>query len=105
MVALEFGVLDEEVRSPLTAALFSGVLFILGSLPSLLPFIPKNQTPKKGLLIAALFTSIFLLLVGAIKTWATRGKCVRAAIENLAIAGLGGLFAYFVGRLFDMILH
>jgi VIT1/CCC1 family predicted Fe2+/Mn2+ transporter len=105
MVALEFGVVEEEKRSALTAALFSGVLFILGSLPSVLPFIPKNQTPNSGLLIAALSTSISLLLVGAVKTWATRGRCLCAAIENLVIAGLGGTVAYFVGRLFNTVLH
>lgn len=105
MVALEFGVIEEETRSALTAALVSGVLFILGSLPSLVPFIPKNQTPDTGLLIAALATGTCLLLVGSIKTWATRGNCLRAAIENLAIAGLGGVIAYFVGRFFDKILN
>lgn len=105
MAALEFGVIEEETRSASIAALFSGILFILGSLPSLLPFIPKNQTPLLGLLIAASSTSISLLIVGGIKTWATRGNCLRAAIENLGIAGLGGVFAYFVGRLFDKILH
>lgn len=105
MEVLEFGVVGEEQRSPLTAALASGSLFILGSLPSVIPFIPKNQTSRLGLLIAAASTCLFLLLVGGIKTWATRGNCVRAAIENLTIAGLGGVVAYFVGRFFDKVVH
>jgi VIT1/CCC1 family predicted Fe2+/Mn2+ transporter len=105
MIALEFGVVEEEERSPITAALFSGFLFFAGSLPSLLPFVPKNQTSGSGLLLAAVATTVSLLLVGGIKTWATRGNCWSAAIENLTIAGLGGLFAYFVGRFFDQIVH
>lgn len=35
-----------------------------------------------------------MLLVGAIKTWATRGRMLEAAMENLIIAGLGGALAY-----------
>jgi VIT1/CCC1 family predicted Fe2+/Mn2+ transporter len=97
MVALEFGVVEEEKRSPIRAALFSGILFFAGSLPSLLPFIPKKQTSTIGLLCAAIATSVSLLLVGGIKTWATRGNAIEAAVENLAVAGLGGVIAYVVG--------
>jgi VIT1/CCC1 family predicted Fe2+/Mn2+ transporter len=106
MVALEFGVVAEEERSPWMAAVASGVLFLFGSLPSVLPFFARNQsTPTLGLIIAAVVTCLSLLLVGAIKTWATRGNCVGAAIENLAIAGFGGAFAYGIGVLFDKVLR
>ena len=105
MVALEFGVVETEERSPWAAATVSGVLFFLGSLPSLLPFIPENQSPQMGLFIATIATVISLLCVGAVKTWATRGDCLSAAIENLVIAGAGGLLAYGVGAFFDNLLH
>jgi VIT1/CCC1 family predicted Fe2+/Mn2+ transporter len=42
MVALEFGVTQTGERSPLTAALYSGMLFIVGSLPSVLPFLARG---------------------------------------------------------------
>jgi vacuolar iron transporter family protein len=105
MVALEFGVVEEESRSPITAALVSGLLFFLGSLPSLLPFVDKNQTPQQGLLIAAMATTASLFFVGGIKTWATRGNCWTAAIENLVVAGCGGVLAYIVGKFFDSIVR
>lgn len=106
MVALEFGVTQTGERSPLTAALFSGMLFVAGSLPSVLPFLArKNSTSFISLVVAAVATCIALLLVGMIKTWATRGNCFTAAIENLAVAGIGGAFAYGVGVLFDIILN
>ena len=56
MVALEFGVLDDKRRNALRAAAFSGILFITGSLPSvLLFFIAKDSTT--GLIISGISTS------------------------------------------------
>jgi VIT1/CCC1 family predicted Fe2+/Mn2+ transporter len=105
MIALEFGVVEEEERSPLTAAATSGLLFFLGSLPSVLPFLVKTIPAMHCLLIAAAATTVSLLVVGCVKTWATRGNCAKAAIENLLIAGLGGVLAYFVGAFFDHIIR
>lgn len=105
MVALEFGVVEEEERSPFFAAFASGILFFLGSLPSLLPFACGEQSTSRSLLIACVATVIALLIVGAVKTWATRGNWLSAALENLAIAGVGGVLAYYVGALFDHIVH
>ena len=105
MVALEFGVVDEEARSPILASVASGFLFFFGSLPSLLPFAFTNQPTTQALIIACVTTVAFLLIVGAVKTWATRGNCVKAAIENLLIAGIGGVLAYYVGFFFDKVVH
>jgi len=105
MIALEFGVIEEEQRSPMWAGFTSCLLFICGSLPSVLPFIFSDDRPLLGLLVAALFTVAALLTVGAIKSWATRGNCLTASLENLVIAGLGGALAYVVGVFFDYILH
>jgi vacuolar iron transporter family protein len=105
MVALEFGVVEDEMRSPIAAALVSGFLFFLGSLPSLLPFVAKAQTPQTSLVVAAVATTTPLFLVGGIKTWATRGKCWTAALENLAVAGCGGILAYSVGKFSDGIVR
>jgi VIT1/CCC1 family predicted Fe2+/Mn2+ transporter len=105
MIALEFGVIDQEGRSPLMASFASCLLFALGSLPSVLPFCFSGDKPIYGLIAAALLTTTALLVVGGIKTWATRGNCLSASIENLAIAGCGGGFAYGVGVMFDSVLH
>jgi VIT1/CCC1 family predicted Fe2+/Mn2+ transporter len=105
MITLEFGVVEEEERSPITAAITSGTLFFLGSLPSVLPFVPRSQSSSRGLLLATVATMSALFLVGAIKAWATRGNCVTAAIENFLVAGVGGVLAFIVGTLFDNLLH
>jgi len=104
MTALEFGVIEEERRSAYAAAGMSGGLFLLGAAPSVIPFAIVT-TPGPGLLAAGIGSVIGLLIVGAIKTWATRGKPLRAAVENLLIAGAGGGLAYWVGVGFDKIVN
>lgn len=104
MVALEFGVIEEELRSPIWAGFTSCICFILGSLPSVIPF-AFNVSSTEGLIYAASFTITALLIVGAVKTWATRGNCWTAAMENLVIAGCGGGIAYGIGLLFDSIVR
>ena len=145
MKVLEFGIVDEEERSPITASITSGILFFIGSLPSLLPFVPKPymdgyqerqqeqggyyaahgddevnveegttgfitfhsmiysslSAQQIGLFYATIGTVLSLLIVGGIKTWATRGNWIHSSIENLLIAGIGGILAYSVGTLFD----
>ena len=104
MVALEFGVVEEERRSPVVAGLTSCALFFLGSLPSVLPFAFIDD-PFVGLIVAAVATGLALLFVGAVKTWATRGRLLEAAMENLIIAGFGGGLAYGVGLAFDKLIR
>ena len=100
MMALEFGVVETERRKPYAAMLMSGLLFLAGSLPSILPFVFVGGTGL-GLALAAAFTGVALVAVGMLKTLATRGNPWRGGLENLAIAAAGGTVAYFVGTLFD----
>jgi VIT1/CCC1 family predicted Fe2+/Mn2+ transporter len=103
MTALEFGVVETERRKPYMAMYLSGLLFTVGSLAPVLPFAFVNS-PHFGLILAAAGTILGLLVVGAVKTWATRGRPVRSAVENLAVATLGGGLAYGVGMLFDRLV-
>jgi len=103
MTALEFGVVETERRSPYRAMFMSGGLFLVGALPSVLPFAFVSSAPL-GLLIATIGAVLGLLVVGAVKTWATRGDPVRAALENLLVATGGGGLAYGVGVLFDRLV-
>ena len=100
MKALEFGVVEAERRSPYLAAVWSGVLFILGSLPSVLPFAILDDA-RAGLVWAGALAGVALFVVGVVKTRVTRGNPLRAGLENLVVAGIGGLVAFGVGTLFD----
>ncbi len=98
MKALEFGVVDSERRSPIRAMVFSAALFALGSLSSVAPFAFVSD-PGTGLLWASILSAIGLFAVGVVKTMVTRTNPIMAGLENLLIAGVGGLIAYYIGSL------
>ncbi len=100
MMALEFGVVEEERRSPYTAAALSGFLFLAGSLPSVLPFFFVDSTGA-ALLIAAIGSGIALFGVGVAKTFVTRKNWVWSGTENVLIGTAGALISYGVGALYN----
>ncbi len=100
MKVMEFGMVDSEERSPSAAMLVSGLTFMAGALPSVLPFAFVGS-PGAGLAIAGVLTAIGLFAVGAAKSVVTKTNPIAAGIENLGIAGVGGVLAYWVGWLFD----
>ena len=101
MVALEFGVVDEERRSPWLAAMFSGLLFLAGSLPSIIPFMFSSIEPTRGLIYAAIFSGLALFGVGVAKTVVTKGNPWRAGFENLAIAAGGAVLSFAAGSAYE----
>ena len=96
MKALEFGFVDSERRSPFRAMLASGLLFLVGSMPSILPFIIFDSNT-----VAVVWASVFalggLFAVGVVKARVTRNNWVRSGLENMMIAGVGGLLAWLIG--------
>lgn len=96
MMALEFGVVEEERRSPYTAAVISGLLFLTGSLPSVLPFFFVDSTGL-GLFIAAVATGVSLFGVGVLKTFVTRKSWIWSGSENVLIGTAGAIISYGVG--------
>jgi VIT1/CCC1 family predicted Fe2+/Mn2+ transporter len=103
MMALEFGVVDSERRSPFLAAAASGVFFIAGALPSVVPFM-FDPSPTTGLLWAAVLAGIGLFAVGAVKTLMTKTNPLRAGTENLMVALAGAVLSFGVGKLFDQLV-
>lgn len=97
MKALEFGAPDSERRSPYRAMAFSGILFFLGATPPVAPFL-FTSTATSGLWWACILTALGLFGVGVAKTRVTRTNPFIAGLENLAIAGFGGVIAYIVGK-------
>lgn len=100
MMALEFGVVEEERRSPYTAAVLSGLLFLAGSLPSVIPFFFVSSTGL-GLFIAAVGAGVALFAVGVAKTLVTRKSWLRSGTENVLIATAGAFISYGVGVLYN----
>jgi vacuolar iron transporter family protein len=102
-MVLEFGILEDEKRNPFIAASVAFVLFVCGALPSVIPYTFIDNI-NVAFLTAGIFTMTGLFLVGAIKTWATRGNMWQAAIENLAVSAGGGAIAFAVGYAFEQLV-
>ena len=100
MAALEFGVVDSERRSPYKAMVASGLLFLVGSLPSIVPFAIVSSV-SLALGLATVLTLIGLFAVGWVKATVTRTSRIRSGLENLVVAGVGGLVAWVIGRAFN----
>ncbi|MEX0757201.1 MAG: VIT1/CCC1 transporter family protein, partial [Acidimicrobiia bacterium] len=56
-----------------------------------------TDTTTQGLWWATILTALALFGVGVAKTRVTRSNPIVAGLENLVIAGLGGLIAWSVG--------
>jgi len=97
MAALEFGFLAKERRSPYRAMFASGALFLFGSLPSVIPFAVFGDV-FEATVAATVLTMAGLFLVGVVKANVTKTGRVRSGLENLVIAGLGGVVAWLLGR-------
>ncbi len=102
--ALEFGVVDSERRSPYAAAVASGFLFLLGALPSVIPFAIWDDTTV-ALLAAAVLSGIGLFFVGAIKTLQTKKNWLLSGSENLVFGLAAGVLSFFVGKAFNNLIN
>jgi predicted membrane protein (TIGR00267 family) len=100
MKAFEFGVVDDGRRNPFLAMAMSGILFLAGSLPSVLPFAFMSN-PDQALIVAAIGAAIGLFIVGVVKTQMTRTNPLKSGLENVAIAGVGAVISYFIGLGYD----
>lgn len=97
MKALEFGVVDSERRSPYRAMAVSGVLFLFGSLPSVVPFAVVDNAAT-GLAWATVLALSGLFIVGLVKARVAKTGWLRSGLENMVIAGLGGAVAWGIGN-------
>ncbi|MCH7582507.1 MAG: VIT1/CCC1 transporter family protein [Acidobacteria bacterium] len=97
MAALEFGVVESERRSPRLAMAASGLLFLVGSLPSVVPFILIDSTGT-ALIWATALSLTGLFLVGVVKARVAKSHWLQSGFENMAIAGVGGVIAWAIGN-------
>jgi len=97
MASLEFGVVESERRSPYKAMAMSGLLFLGGSLPSVVPFAVFTDTAT-ALIWATILALIGLFMVGLVKAQVANGHYIRSGLENMGIAGVGGLIAWVIGN-------
>ena len=96
MKALEFGFVESERRSPYRAMLASGGLFLIGSLPVVIPFV-VFESANVALAWATVLALTGLFLVGVVKARVARHNWLTSGFENMVIAGIGGVIAWLIG--------
>ena len=99
MAALEFGVVDSERRSPYRAMVASGLLFLVGSVPSIGPFILMPSVAG-ALGMATVLALGGLFAVGVVKGYVAKTSRIRSGLENMVVAGVGGALAWVIGQAF-----
>jgi VIT1/CCC1 family predicted Fe2+/Mn2+ transporter len=98
MKALEFGFVESERRSPYRAMLASGLLFLVGALPVILPFL-VFEAVDMALGWSTVLSLGGLFAVGVVKARVARSNWFTSGLENMVIAGVGGIVAWFIGDL------
>jgi len=96
MKALEFGFVESERRSPYRAMFASGLLFLVGSLPSVIPFVVFDSV-NVALVWATVLALGGLFVVGVVKARVARNSWLTSGLENMVIAGIGGVIAWLIG--------
>ena len=97
MAALEFGVVESERRSPYLAMAASGLLFLVGSSPSVVPFVLIDSTGT-ALIWATALSLTGLFLVGVVKARVAKSHWLQSGFQNMTIAGVGGVIAWAIGN-------
>jgi vacuolar iron transporter family protein len=77
-----------------------GSYFILGSLPSVVPFACTTD-PQTGVIAAAVLCALACFAVGAIKTITTKGNLWTSGFENLFFACAGAGLSYGIGAAYE----
>mmetsp|Transcript_18479 Transcript_18479/g.30384 ORF Transcript_18479/g.30384 Transcript_18479/m.30384 type:complete len:272 (+) Transcript_18479:147-962(+) len=100
MKMTEFGVSESDSRTPIMAMLVSGCLFLLGSIPSVLPFACTSDI-RTALIGAAVLAGLSMIMVGAFKGYFTRSSMLRGGLENTVVAAVGAALCYSIGFLYS----
>lgn len=103
MAGLEFGLVDTERRSPWLAAFTSGLLFLLGALPAIVPFGFVDDT-SIALTVAAVLSGTALFFVGVGKTVMTKTNPFVSGVENLLIGLIGGGLSFIIGTFVESLI-
>lgn len=103
MKRIEFGITEDDQRTPFTAMAVSGGLFFIGSIPSILSF-SSTRNIEIAFYINIVLNVVALFVVGAVKTIMTRTNLCSAGFENLAYGCTGAFISYGIGYGFGMLI-
>jgi VIT1/CCC1 family predicted Fe2+/Mn2+ transporter len=97
MVSDELGIGSDYHENPMKLALYTGVSFLAGGIPPLLPyFFIKNSS--NAVIISILFSIFVLIFTGLAKSKITKTKPFKSALEVVAIGGIAATIGFIAGR-------
>lgn len=100
----EIGISPDLIDSPFEIGLVSGVSFVLGAVPVILPFFIFPSVPR-ALSISALLVLAFLFTLGIIKTRITKAHWLLSGVETLCIGALSCGTGFFLGKIAAGLFH
>jgi VIT1/CCC1 family predicted Fe2+/Mn2+ transporter len=98
LVREELGLDPEDLGSPMHAAAASFVLFSVGALVPVLPFLFTTGTPAVA--TAAALAGALLVTVGGLLGFLSGTSVVRSAARMVGLAAVAAGVTYAVGRIF-----
>ena len=104
MMKFELGLEEPNPQRARNSALTIGLAYLVGGLLPLTAYF-FTATPKEGLLISAIITTICLFIFGYFKSKITGQPPLKGALKVTAIGLIAAAAAYFVAVGFDKIFH
>ena len=99
----ELGIIDEHRDDPVQVALTMGGSFFVGCLPPIIPYFFLAD-PHSAIMVAILFSVVFLFLAGAAKTRLTKVKPLRSGLETMILGILASSVGYGLGWLAEKLI-
>lgn len=93
MLQEEYG-LPSVLRSPVKAAIYTFIAFVVFGLVPLLPYILFT---KHAFLLSSIATGITFFVIGSIKSFWSTKSWLRSGLETLGIGAIAALVAYYIG--------
>jgi vacuolar iron transporter family protein len=104
MMKIELGLEEPNPQRARNSALTIGLAYLVGGLLPLTAYF-FTATPKEGLLISAIITTICLFIFGYFKSKITGQPPLKGALKVTAIGLIAAAAAYFVAVGFDKVFH
>jgi VIT1/CCC1 family predicted Fe2+/Mn2+ transporter len=104
MMKFELGLEEPNANRARNSALTIGVAYFVGGLLPLSAYF-FTDTPRNGLIVSIIFTTICLFVFGYFKSKVTGQPQLKGAIKVTAIGLIAAAAAYFVAVSFENIFH
>lgn len=104
MMKFELGLEEPNPQRARNSALTIGIAYLVGGLLPLTAYF-FTATPKEGLLLSAIITTICLFTFGYFKSKVTGQPPIKGALKVTAIGLIAAAAAYFVAVGFDKVFH